>query len=97
MSEQEIVLYIIKLSLSGIAAFLAIALWHKTRDAAWMCIVAGAITGYAGLVFNLLVSLGFSAPGPVSFFQIPLSTFLFAIMPALFFILAFIIMLTRKY
>ena len=41
-----IIFYIVKLVLGGLLAFLAIMLWSKTRDPAWMALVAGAITGY---------------------------------------------------
>ena len=95
MEQSEIILYSIKLILSGIAAFLAIALWSKTRDAAWMSLVAGAITGYAGMVFELLVKMGIIIAGGIQIADIPLSTLLFAIIPTLFFILAFILMLRR--
>ena len=95
MEQSEIILYIIKLALSGIAAFLAIALWSKTRDAAWMSLVAGAITGYAGMVFDLLVKLGIIIAGGVQITGIPLSTLLFTVIPSLFFILAFMLMLHR--
>ncbi len=96
MSQQEIVLFIIRLILSGLASFFAILLWNKTRDIAWMSIVAGAIIGYAGLVFDMLVRFGFAPQGKWLIFGIPLSTLLFASIPSLFFIIAFIIMLCRK-
>ncbi|MBQ6780669.1 MAG: hypothetical protein IJP62_05490 [Treponema sp.] len=95
MEENEIILYIIKLILSGIAAFLAIALWSKTRDAAWMSLVAGAVTGYAGIVFELLVKMGVIIAGGIRLAGIPLSSLFFTVIPALFFILAFILMLNR--
>lgn len=96
MNQSDIILYIIKLFLSGIVAFLAIALWSKTRDAAWMSLVAGAITGYAGLVFELLVKLGIVVAGGVQIAGIPLVTLLFAVIPSLFFMLAFVLMLMRN-
>lgn len=95
MEENEIILYIIKLILSGIAAFLAIALWSKTRDAAWMSLVAGAVTGYAGIVFELLVKMGVIIVGGIRLAGIPLSSLFFTVIPSLFFILAFILMLNR--
>ncbi len=95
MEHGEVILYIIKLALSGIAAFLAIALWSKTRDAAWMSLVAGAVTGYAGMVFELLVKMGIVIADGIQLAGIPLSSLLFAIIPTLFFILAFILMLRR--
>ncbi len=96
MIDSTIVLYIIKLILSGITAFLAIALWSKTRDAAWMCLVTGAITGYAGLVYEMLVKFGFVVNVGFKVYGIPLMTLLFTVIPSLFFIVAFILMLHRN-
>lgn len=96
MMQQELILFIIRLVLSGIAAFFAIALWSKTRDVAWMCLVAGAVTSYAALVYELLAKLGFVPTETVTVFHIPIITLLFAVLPPLFFILAFMLMLARK-
>ena len=95
MIQSEVILYIIKLSLAGVAAFLAIALWSKTRDAAWMSLVAGAVIGYAGMVYEMLTKLGIVLESAITIADIPLSTLLFAVVPSLFFILAFILMLNR--
>jgi len=91
-----IILYIVKLVLGGICAFLAIMLWSKTRDPAWMSLVAGAITSYTGLMFNLMLDLGIITVGPVSVYGIPLSVLLFTAVPSVFYILAFILMLIRS-
>lgn len=97
MSQNAaIILYIVKLVLGGVAAFLAIMLWSKTRDPAWMSLVAGAITGYAGIMFNMMLDLGIVIAGSVQIFGIPLSILLFTAVPALFFILAFVLMLMRN-
>ena len=96
MEQGDVIIYIIKLVLSGVAAFLAIMLWSKTRDAAWMSLVAGAVTGYAGIVFELLVKMGVIIAGGIRLAGIPLSTLLFTVIPSLFFILAFILMLNRS-
>lgn len=97
LTESEIIFCVIKLSLGGIAAFLAIMLWSKTREPSWICIVAGAVTGYAGVVYSLLVKLGIVLAKNVlvPYTQIPLSELLFAIVPILFVILAFILMLIK--
>ena len=96
MAQSTLVLYIIKLSLGGIAAFLAILLWSKTRDAAWMSLVAGVVTSYAGIVYNMLVDLGIVLSGGPLVFGIPLATLLFTCIPTLFYILAFVLMLIRN-
>lgn len=96
MIQSTLILYIIKLALGGIAAFLAILLWSKTRDAAWMSLVAGVVTSYAGIVYNMLVDLGIVLNGGPLVFGIPLATLLFTCVPTLFYILAFILMLIRN-
>ncbi|MCR5288606.1 MAG: hypothetical protein K6E51_01285 [Treponema sp.] len=96
MSDQQVVLCIIKLCLGGFTAFFAILLWSKTRDIAWMSIVAGAITTYVGIVFDLLVMLGIIVPGGILLWGVPVAVLVFTIIPSLFYILGFIVMLTRN-
>jgi hypothetical protein len=95
MIQPDLILFIVKLILGGITAFLAILLWSKTRDAAWMSLVAGAVTSYAGIVYDMMVELGIIVPESISVAGIPLVELLFSIIPGCFFILAFILMLIR--
>ena len=96
MQQSEIILYIIKLLIGGIVAFLAIALWSKTRDAAWMAIVAASVTSYAGIVYDMVTKFGIVFMEGIMFFGINLSTLLFTVIPGIFYIIAFIIMLRRS-
>lgn len=95
MAESTLMLYILRLALGGIVAFLAILLWSKTRDAAWMSLVAGVVTQYAGIVYSMLVDLGIVLRGGPVVLGIPLLTLLFTCVPTLFYIIAFILMLIR--
>ena len=95
MSKSEMILYVLKLVFGGAAAFLAGTLWSKTKDAAWMSGVAGAVTMYAGLVYAMLVDLCVILPCCTPVFGIPLTTLAFSVIPYLFFITAFILMLKR--
>ncbi len=95
MTQSEIIFYIIKLVLSGFAAFLAILLWSRIRDTAWMSLVAGVVTGYAGIVYEMLVKIGLIGEAGVSLAGIPLASLLFGIIPVIFVILAFILMIHR--
>lgn len=96
MLQTDITLAIIKLVAGGITAFLAIMLWSKTRDVSWMSLVAGFITSYAGVVYDLMLDLHIiSGMGPVVY-GLPLSSILFTVVPSIFFILAFILMLIRR-
>lgn len=90
MEFSQIVVWCIKLVLGGIAAFLAILLWSKSRAASWMCLVASVLISYAGIIFEMMISLGIIAAN-VFVFEIPLVTLLFAVVPSLFLIAALIL------
>lgn len=94
--DSEILFFIIKLVLGGIVAFFAIMLMSKSRDAAWMTIVGGFLFSYASIVYELMVKLGVLVGNGINVFGIPLAQLIFAIVPSLFYVAAFIIMLTRK-
>lgn len=96
MQQSEMILYIIKLVLGGLAAFFAILLWSKTRDVAWMSLVAGTITSYAGIVYDMMNSFGLIVGKGLLVFGVPIASLLFASIPSLFYIAAFILMLTRN-
>ncbi len=96
MLQTRIIMYCIRLILGGFVAFLAILLWSRTRDSAWMALVAGAITRYAEIVYSLMSDLGIIVPGGIKLMGIPIVKLLFEIIPSLFFILAFILMLIRN-
>lgn len=98
MSRSEMILYVIKLVMGGLTAFSAILLWSKTKDNAWMSLVIGAITSYAGLVYEMLVDLGVIVFTGyiIPVVELPLITVLFTVVPSLFFIIAFVTMLIRS-
>lgn len=97
MSESEIIFFIIKLFLGGVIAFLAIMLWSRTRDFSWMFLVFAAVTSYSSIVFDLLLRLGFVTSREVSILgnEIPLVQLVLAVVPGLFVIMAFILMLIK--
>lgn len=96
MSQGEVFVFVVKIIFGGIAAFLSVLLWSKTKDSAWMNVVAGIIFSYISLVYELLISLGINIPGNVLVFEIPIYTLITTAIPYLFFIAAFIIMLIRN-
>ena len=98
MTETEIIFFTIKLFLGGIIAFLAIMLWSKTRDFSWMFLVFSAVTGYSAIVFDLLLKLGFVTAKEISILgnEIPLVQLVLLVVPSLFVIIAFIIMLSKS-
>lgn len=92
-----ILLYLVsRLIVVAVTAFLAIVLWSRTRDLAWMLIVIGAVASYADLLFDLLVRFGLLDEAGFSPLGIPLGQILFSNLPFLFFSAAFVVMILRK-
>ncbi len=96
MQDSTVILYIIKLIFGSFASFFAILLWARTRNLPWMFIFLGTIFQYGSIVYNLLVFLGI-IPELFSFlFGIPLFTLIFTVLPPIFFVIAFILLLMRS-
>lgn len=96
MTQPEILIYIIKLVLGGIAAFLAILVWSKTRDGAWFFLVSGTILSYCSIVYDMLKSFGILTKTFYLVCGIPIIDLCFIVIPALFFIVGFIIMIVKS-
>ena len=98
--QPEIILYCIKLILGGIAAFWAIMIWSKTREAVWVLLIAGTLTAYAGIVYDVLSEFGIGIAAVQNFIPeiagINIVRLAFAAVPQLFFTAAFILALVRK-
>lgn len=86
----------IQLVIGALATFLAILLWSRTRDAAWMLIVIGTIAHYGALVFGGLEILGLVSLDGLIVSGVPLGRVLISSAPMLFFICAFVIMVVRN-
>ena len=97
MDSGQIVYIICRLALGTAAAFLAIMLWSKTRDLAWMLMVLGAIASYVEVVYSILESFGIAGHNAPSIGIMPLTSIVFPSLPMVFFIAAFIVMVVRKY
>lgn len=96
MGTGTIVYLVSRLLVTALAAFLAIVLWSRTRDLAWMLIVIGTIASYADILFDLFVQFGLLDEAGFSPFGIPLGHMVFANLPYLFFSAAFVVMILRK-
>ena len=94
--DPRILLFIIKLVAGGIVAFLAILLMSKKRTVAWSFMVSGFLLSYAALVYELLIELGVLTVTKYGLWGIPVSTLICAVLPALCYITAFIIMLAKR-
>lgn len=96
MDTGSIVYLVSRLLVVAVAAFLAIVLWSRTRDLAWMLMVIGTVASYADILFDLLVKFGLLDESGFSPFGIPLGQILFSNLPYIFFAAAFIVMIRRK-
>lgn len=96
MSSGDTVLLVSRLAISAVAAFLAILLWSRTRDIAWMLIVIGVIASYADILFGLLAELGLVNEARYTYFGIPLGRILLSNLPYLFLCAALLVMIARK-
>jgi hypothetical protein len=96
MSAGATILLVSRLAIAAIAAFLAILLWSRTRDIAWMLIVIGVIASYADILFGLLAELGLVDEARYSYSGIPIGRILLSNLPYLFLCSALIVMIRRK-
>jgi hypothetical protein len=96
MSVGDIVLLASRLATAAVAAFLAILLWSRTRDLAWMLIVIGVIASYADILFGLLAQLGLVDETRYSLLGLPLGRMILANLPYLFLCSALLVMIRRK-
>lgn len=98
MQNTELILIIIKLILGGIASFLAILLWSRTRDIAWMCMVAGTLASYAGLMYDMISFLGLVEKTIITIgtYPLPIADMLFTVTPSILYITAFMLMISRS-
>jgi len=85
-----------QLILGAIAAFLAIFLWPKIRDPAWMLIIIGTIVVYAETVYSILRIFGISDDDFLIIGSIPLISFILPTLRTFFFITAFVIMIYKQ-
>lgn len=86
-----------RLILGALAAFFAIMLWSKTRDAAWMLLIIGAIAAYIETVYAVLNLFGIAGKLTLFIGSLPLPAILLPALHSCFFIAAFLIMAVRRY
>ena len=96
MDAGQLIFVYSRLILGALAAFLAIMLWAKTRDIAWMFVVVGTIVMYVEIVHSILGHLGIAAGNVLAVGSVPLAEILLAILRLAFFAAAFLVMVTRR-
>ena len=97
MDSGQMVLILIRLVLGAIASFLAIMLWTRTRDTAWIFVIVATIIAYVETVYSILGFLGISGGTFLPAGLVFVSSVLLSSLPTVFFIAAFLVMVVRKY
>ena len=96
MDSGQTLFILSQLVLGAAASFLAIMLWSRTRDPAWMLIVIGTIAAYIEIVYSVLGLFGISGGDFFSIGSVPFILFILPLLRMAFFIAAFIIMIKRQ-
>jgi len=86
-----------RLGLGALASFFAIMLWTRTRDVAWMLVVIGVIAAYVETVYTILGVFGIGTENIVVIGSVPVIAIVLPNLPMVFFIIAFMVMVVRKY
>ena len=86
-----------RLILGALAAFLAIMLWSKIRDVAWMFMVIGIVVSYIEIVYSILVFYGFSGLSNLLIGSVPVIEIVLPALRMIFFIAAFFVMVVKQY
>jgi uncharacterized membrane protein len=85
-----------QLILGAAAAFLAILLWPRIRETAWLLVIFGAIVAYIETVYSILQKFGIAGEEFIIFGSIPLVSFILPSVRMMFFIVAFAIMVYKQ-
>jgi hypothetical protein len=96
LDSAGLAVLVTRLATTAVAAFLAIALWSRTRDVAWMLVVIGTVAGYADILYALLLEFGVVDARSGVVLGFPAAAALFANLPALFYAAAFLAMIRRR-
>ncbi|MDR1286321.1 MAG: hypothetical protein LBK08_01805 [Treponema sp.] len=97
MDSGEILYITTRLVLGALASFFAIMLWSKTRDVAWMLMVIGTIAAYIETVYSILDMFGITEGDTFTIGRVPVAAIVLPSLETVFFIIAFLIMVIRKY
>jgi hypothetical protein len=97
MDVGEITYITSQLILGALASFFAIMLWSKTRDVAWMLMVIGTVAMYIETVYSILDLFGITGADTFVIGSVPVAAIVLPSLGTVFFIMAFLVMVIRKY
>lgn len=96
MGTEATITLLSRLVFGAIATFLAIILWSKTRDSAWMFVVIGTVVGYGEAVYSTLEAFGMAKMDLLVIYNVSVVRLVFANLPMIFYSIAFLIMVIRR-
>lgn len=96
MPVEQTVLLLSRLGLGAIATFVAVILWTRTRDPAWMFVVVGVVVAYAETVFSTLEAFGVVRIDQVAGVVSIVARALFAGLPTILITIGLLIVLSRR-
>lgn len=96
METVDLITIITRLAAGAIATFLAILLWAKTRDTAWMLIIMGVIVEYGEIIYSTLQLFGVVSSNVFIYPDLVRVEVLLQNLPLLFFSVGFLVMLLRS-
>ena len=96
MDAGQTLLISSQLIFGAAATFLAIFLWPRIRDAAWMLIIIGTIVAYIEIVYTIVKLFGISGEDFFKIGSVPLFSFILPSLRMIFFIAAFAVMVKRQ-
>ncbi len=94
--NASVIILAIRLATVALATFLAIIVWSKTRDSAWMLVVVGIVAGYADILYSLLAEFGLAPDKGGVVAGVPILAALFPNLPWIFFSIAFFVMIRKR-
>ena len=97
MESGQAVFIISQLVLGAVVSFLAIMLWSRTRDAAWMFLIIGVLISYIEIVYSILGLFGMSGGDFILIGSVPVITFILPLIRMLFFAAGFSVMVYRQF
>ena len=96
MTVAGFVLLLSRLVVGAVATFLAILVWSRTREAAWILVVTGVIASYAAIVYGALELFGIVSADALVLWGIPVPSLLTQNVPMLLFVAALAVVLSRR-
>ena len=97
MDSGQVVFTFCRLVLGALASFLAIVLWSRSRDTAWIFVIIGTIIAYVETVYSTLSFVSIGSGNILSEFLLSVISLSLSCLPTVCFIAAFAVMITRKY